>query len=330
MKKLSIIVPVYNSKELISKTLSSLINQTYRDFQIIFIDDGSTDGSADFIGKFLSDSSISFRIVRTENQGVSHARNLGMNLANSTYILFLDSDDHIELNMLEIMINSLDKDNLDLVWCAYDHEKSETVVWEYFKSYSHITGIIGGLELLDYIFDNTAHIITSNVIYKKGLFEDLRFNENFSYHEDLDLYYRAISKADRVSFISETLSHYVIRDDSLSHKLTYHKLREGVAALSSLYDYLKNQKFDLAVVNKIKYLVIPRTIFVFFNYFALKEKLIKRFRNDNYFTMMKKYKLVNINMKAFNLYAKIKIAAIAPQFYTIIKKVIYLKNKGRP
>lgn len=103
--KVSVIVPVYNGAEYIGGTLDSIINQDFNGFEVIVIDDGSTDNSLEIIEERLSKSAIAHEIVHQENSGVSSARNLGIEKAQGEYLVFVDSDDYITGNHLSELYN---------------------------------------------------------------------------------------------------------------------------------------------------------------------------------------------------------------------------------
>ena len=115
---ISIIVPVYNVEKYLSKCIDSIINQTYKNIEIILIDDGSTDSSGAICDKYaLVDSRI--HVLHIENSGVSNARNVGLNHATGDYIGFVDSDDYIEPNMYELLLEELIADDVDVVQCNH-------------------------------------------------------------------------------------------------------------------------------------------------------------------------------------------------------------------
>lgn len=118
MKLLSVIVPVYNVKPYLEKCVESIVNQTYHDLQIILVDDGSTDGSQDICDEYAQKDSRII-VVHKENGGVSTARNEGMERAKGDYIAFVDSDDWLERNMYEVLINQLEAHEADLVACSF-------------------------------------------------------------------------------------------------------------------------------------------------------------------------------------------------------------------
>ena len=118
MAEISVILPVYNTSKYLHACLSSLLNQTFHDFEIVAINDGSTDDSLSILQDFANkDSRI--RIIDQKNQGIGAARNLGIQLANGTYIAFIDSDDTLELRMLECLYKKAVEESLDIVVCDY-------------------------------------------------------------------------------------------------------------------------------------------------------------------------------------------------------------------
>ena len=121
---ISVVVPVYNVEKYLKKSIESIINQTYKNLEIIIIDDGSSDDSYNVCKKYKEiDSRII--LIHTENKGVSHARNLGLSKANGKYLIFIDSDDYIEDNMIEILYTNLKKTKSDLSICMYEIVKGD-------------------------------------------------------------------------------------------------------------------------------------------------------------------------------------------------------------
>ena len=116
MIKVSVIIPVYNVEIYIEKCINSLINQTLKEIEFIFVNDGSPDNSVSIIKKYQKkDKRI--KLLEKENGGQASARNLGMKHAKGEYIAFVDSDDYVKENMYELMYNRAKKDNLDIVMC---------------------------------------------------------------------------------------------------------------------------------------------------------------------------------------------------------------------
>ena len=127
--QVSIIVPVYNVENYIERCLNSLVNQTFKDIEIITINDGSTDKSLELLNKYAKED-IRISVIDLGDEGVSYCRNLGIEKANGKYIMFVDSDDWIDSSMVEVMYKKAEENNLDLVMCSYirefkDHSKEK-------------------------------------------------------------------------------------------------------------------------------------------------------------------------------------------------------------
>ena len=125
--KVSVIVPVYNVEKYLERCLESLINQTYKNIEIIAINDGSTDNSLKILKKYEA-IDLRIKIIDKNNEGLSQTRNVGINLATGEYITFVDSDDWIELNFLENMINLMKFNNTDVALSSYYREYTEKVM----------------------------------------------------------------------------------------------------------------------------------------------------------------------------------------------------------
>lgn len=122
MKLVSVVIPVYNVEEYLDDCIKSVITQTYKDLEIILVDDGSTDLSPQICEQYaMRDNRI--KVIHQQNKGISVARNVGMTYATGSYIYFLDSDDYIMTNAIRIMYDTIEKENSEIVFCD-----AETVV----------------------------------------------------------------------------------------------------------------------------------------------------------------------------------------------------------
>ena len=121
--KLSVIIPVYNTEKYLKKCLESVIKQTYKNLEIIVINDGSTDNSNKIIEKYVTKYPQKIKYIEQENRGQAYSRNLGIKLSKGELITFVDSDDYIERNMYKKMIELLERENSDMVICDINMEK---------------------------------------------------------------------------------------------------------------------------------------------------------------------------------------------------------------
>ncbi len=122
MVEISVIIPVYNGAEKMADTLDSIYNQTFKNFELILVNDGSTDNIIEIVNNYKKNNSIkNMELITTLNKGVSNARNIGIEKAKGRYIMFLDSDDLFKENMLQEMYNTLNKNDSDVCIAGFEY-----------------------------------------------------------------------------------------------------------------------------------------------------------------------------------------------------------------
>lgn len=211
---ISVIVPIYNVEKYLSKCIESIINQTYKDLEIILVDDGSTDSSGKICDEFATkDNRI--KVIHKNNGGVSSARNQGLDKANGDYIAFVDSDDYIEKDMYEKMINIINKYGVDIVSCNYNHVNGKI---EPFFSLDKDEYIDNKTELIEKIFQYKNYdMILFNKLYKKYIWNNIRFPIGINLAEDLMMLYPTINLANKFYCMKEALYNKMNRDNGLTN-----------------------------------------------------------------------------------------------------------------
>ncbi len=217
---ISIIIPVHNVENLIPVCLTSIINQTYLNLEIIVIDDGSTDSSYEICQQFaMKDSRI--HLIHQENQGVSCARNAGLDIANGEYISFVDSDDYIHPQMIEILYQTLIENNADISMCNYTDvfEGNVPTVLELPKSkeIENMSGYEGIGKLLHRYY--VPYVVPWNKLYKRTLFSNIRFPVGLT-HEDEYVMQEIFLHAKKISYLKNPLYFYLQRNSSITHTET--------------------------------------------------------------------------------------------------------------
>jgi glycosyltransferase involved in cell wall biosynthesis len=206
----SVIIPCYNAGDTIIESVESVFAQTYKDIEIIIVDDGSTDNSIEILKNYLAQNGNSNKvnIISQENKGPSAARNRGIGMAKGNYIAFLDSDDIWKSNKVEIQVQILNQDKeAYLIGCIYnDNQINET---------NEI------VEITFRHFLKKNFFPTPTVVARSEVFEEFKFNENQKYSEDYRLWLR-ISKKYKCLLVNQSLT------NSISQKLEY-----GYSGLSS-------------------------------------------------------------------------------------------------
>lgn len=237
---ISIIVPVYNVECYLNQCLDSLIQQTYKNIEIICINDGSTDSSAEILSCYQSkDSRV--KVITTSNHGQAHARNIGINLAKGKFITFVDSDDWLDNNALELCLTLLDCEKSDFI--CFGIEQIKNGVHIPFKKYNKLEcnrpvnaslAIRLSPEVAAKLY-NTSFIKRNKIYFPEGLI-----------YEDATFYWACISFAKSTSLINHCLYNYRIRDDSTmgkSKNRTKNFAVQHIYNLRNIYHIWKNNNF---------------------------------------------------------------------------------------
>ena len=229
---ISIIVPVYNVECYLNKCLDSIVNQTYRDLEILIIDDGSIDGSGIICDDYKKKNS-NIRVFHTKNKGLSCARNLGIKEVKGEWIGFIDSDDWIELNMFEVLLNRAVETGSDIVECGHFSEFRNTSFEHQNNSYSYSKE-----EALDSLINGKISTYVWNKLYRKNLFDNVSFPEGKLF-EDVASMYKLIQNAN-VTGADDALYHYVQRKSGLSQSHDINNLIDFWLAHKHRYEDLVN------------------------------------------------------------------------------------------
>ncbi len=214
---------------MLKKCLDSLVLQTYVNIEVILIDDGSTDNSGAICDEFASmDSRIV--VIHKENEGLSSARNTGLDIAKGSLICFVDGDDYIEPNMIEELKNNLNKYNSDMSICDYYyHYKDKTNRCLNNDNFS--PEVISDIEQFYILFNDYKNLSTVawNKLYKRELFDNLRYPIG-KVHEDAYIICELLDRAKSISFVKKPLYNYVYRVDSLSHTISLKKFEDKIGS----------------------------------------------------------------------------------------------------
>ena len=224
--KVSIIVPVYNTKDTLRQCVVSLLNQTLRDIEIILVDDGSPDGSGKICDLFLYDERV--KVIHKENGGLSSARNSGLEMATGEYIGFVDSDDYVSEEMYEILYTRIKEDQSDICMCShFTVDSKNKCVAHYF---SNLPSKMGRKEIRNYLLlpligtdakinDKEIEGFVCRNLYKRKMIIQHFFKSEREYFaedvvSDLEIY----SNCDAISVVNKCLYYYRYNGKSLSNR----------------------------------------------------------------------------------------------------------------
>lgn len=203
-------MPVYNVERYLVTCLESIVHQTFQEIEVIIVNDGSKDGSLGILKEYEAKYPEMIHVYTTENRGVSHARNYGIERAKGEYILFVDSDDFIELNMCERLYEKASKDKNDIVICRYydiyENETTHQIRKKCGKAYEIAIG--RNFNIHDTKFELT-HIspFPWDKLFRRSLFDTHRFPEKLRF-EDLAIMYTIITSAQSIGVIEDRLYNY--------------------------------------------------------------------------------------------------------------------------
>lgn len=218
---ISIIVPIYNVEEYLRECLDSIMSQTYQNFECLLINDGSPDNSADICREYVEKDSR-FRYFEKENGGVSSARNLGIEHSKGEYITFIDSDDWVDSDYLEVLYNALIDENADISVSTYKRFHMADNCW-YFHSFQrgYEKKIFTGSELIDNLqllssFDHSYGSVCGKLV-KSVRVETIRFNEETTLGEDMEFWYKLYLISDKIVYVNKDTYIYRTSNDEYKH-----------------------------------------------------------------------------------------------------------------
>ncbi len=319
MTKVSIVMPVYNAKEYIRKSLDSLVNQTLKDIEIIAVDDGSTDNTQEIIEEYINKYPEIIKSYQKENGGPSDARNFGIMEANGEYITFLDPDDYVELDIYEKMYNKAKEENSDLVDCNFYWEYPNKMKLDKGKQYTNKQEMLVNTRVMPW-----------NKLIKKSLLDlnNIMFPKGLRY-EDVEFSYKLVPYCDKVSFIEEPLVHYVQRKSSASY--TFNEItRDIFKVLDNVMEYYKNNNLYEEYKEELEYIYTRYLLCSSLGRMLrvkdkkLKEELIfETWKNLNEkFPNWKQNKILKTTKSLKNLYMK----TVNKTTYKIYCKIFSLKK----
>ena len=215
--KVSFIVPVYNTQEFLPRCLDSLLGQTCPDIEIVVVNDGSPDDSAAIVGKYAcKDSRVC--VVEKSNGGLSSARNAGMDVARGDIIDFVDSDDYVEPNLAEFLVDAFAREHPEIVVFGAVCEPTEMASKRIKQLLSPEARTFESFDPA-LLFSANAQPYVWRAAYSRGLIEreSLRFAENVRFAEDVVFQFESYPLSARTVLAPDKLYHYVMQDKSLTH-----------------------------------------------------------------------------------------------------------------
>ncbi len=304
--KISIIIPAYNAEKYIERAVNSVKNQDYDDWEIIIVENGSTDNTFKICESFLPDSRI--KLFRSE-KGVSNARNLGIDNASGKWVLFLDADDWLCNEALSVFWDSVNNLNVDIASARYDHNKidvSRNVIVEYDDVNKY---------LIECLLNPTQKCDVKAVLFNKQFLIDnnISFNNKLTYAEDSVFLIGVIACNPKVVDIEKKVYHSFVNMNSTVRTANTGVENKYSKAIYEIKKLLKNT--DGEIKNAVEIFVLNQLLVILVN---------DIFRNNNFFGALKRTKILCLKSPYKEAIKKAKIKNI-----DFTKKIVFLLLKNR-
>lgn len=242
---ISIIVPIYKVEKYLKECVDSILAQTYQNFELILVDDGSPDSCPAMCDEFAKrDSRVV--VIHKENGGLSDARNAGLDIARGKYICFVDSDDYIAPTMYEVLMKRIVSDKSDLAVCEYVrvYDSGEKLKNKQLHQKAHNKCYTSNEFIADlFIHNSGAYVVAVNKLYHKNIFRKLRFPVG-KQHEDEFIIHHVIAQCKKISYIEDELYYYRQREGSIISKGFNVKSLDYGDALIDRYHFTKRNKYE--------------------------------------------------------------------------------------
>lgn len=252
---ITVIVPVFNVEKYLCRCIDSIISQSYKNLEIILVDDGSTDDSGNICDEYASkDERI--KVLHQKNQGLSEARNNGLEISEGEYIFFCDSDDYIEKDTLENMLGKLKHDNADIVACGIKYIGDDNGNIECINIVTDLcSGIWSGKQsVVQMMRKANVCSVAWNKLYKRSLFEGIKFPKGHL-HEDEATIYKILYKAGIVSYTPAKYYCYMQRSKSIMGEKITGRSSDYIIAMEDRIKFFEDvSEYELAEYSWIKLL----------------------------------------------------------------------------
>lgn len=243
---ISIVIPVYNAEKYLEQCLNSIENQTYKNFEVILVNDGSIDHSESICMDFVK-VDTRFKYFTKVNGGASSARNFGLDNVTGDYITFIDADDWVDENHLEVLINNIKDNNSDMAVSSikkFDmsnnfHFRMYSNQEKYLLNYNKLNREEFLVILPKLILANNSYKVAVSKLFKKELVTDVRFDESIVYGEDLEFFFKIYNNINSISYIDEVTYVYRLHDERSSSKFGQLHMEQELAIYKKMYERIE-------------------------------------------------------------------------------------------
>ena len=282
----TIIIPVYNGQEWLNKCLDSVINQTYKNLEIIVVNDGSFDDSQKIIDEYKNKDSRIVSLIK-ENGGLSSARNYGLKVFKGDYVYFLDCDDYLYETSIEYLLSILKKYDVDIVYSFTNRRNANPMILD-----SDIEIKNQDEAILSYLRGENFSESVCAKLFKHYFFEKLRFEEG-RIHEDTFITYQILDMTNSIAISKFNGYISAIRDESITHSTFGNKNYDKVIASHNIYDFYNGTKYETLAYNKY----IGCLLYFILNTNKLDNVSLNKVALDEFKELIKKNGIKNLGVR---------------------------------
>lgn len=321
----SVIVPVYKVESYLSRCVDSIINQSYRNLEIILVDDGSPDKCPEICNEFAEkDSRI--RVIHKENGGLSSARNAGLDICRGEYIAFVDSDDYIAENYIEKLHTAVKDENADIAVCDFCCTGELNEVFKSYNSYDTESFVSDGKEVLRRYYCNYkgfGYVVAYNKLYSRRIMNEVRFPYG-KIHEDEYVFADIMLNCGKIACVSDKLYFYFQRGDSI---MSSKKCEQTLECLFEIYQernkLYKSKGLDEFVLYETRqFLLRNGSAYEYLISCSKKDKLFRNYLSE----CRKNFGYIMRNKFTFKEKIKCIILCTAPRMSYKVKEFIKWKQ----
>lgn len=260
---ISIIIPIFNGEKYLERCLDSVLSQTYTNLEILLIDDGSTDSSYAICKKYSeADPRISY--FYDNNHGVSHARNLGINMANGQYIAFIDCDDYIDKNYIELLYKNMMQQHADLITCGYKQVYHNRITT--FNDDGKII-IYDGKEFVQELLNvQNGYGFVHTKLIKRSSIKDIRFSEELKVGEDALFNIMLCKNLHKIVVFHKALYYYFHNEDSAVHKFDKNYVKKYLKSMKCMRQYICQEENSFSNIETLNNYIAYHVLLICVNY----------------------------------------------------------------
>ncbi len=320
---ISVIIPAYNCQNVIEKCIYSLEKQTYKNFEVIVINDGSKDNTEKIIENKIKENKIKIKLISQKNVGPGRTRNRGIEASSGEFITFVDADDELNENFLKKMHEYINKFNVQIVRCNYKIKKNNKSIS---SGVDYNSGIINRDDLIrDYLFDNVIWNSVWGQLIRKESIGNTKF-EDYRIGEDLLFNFYLYKNINSVYYTEEVLYYYNFNENGITKKLEEKNIKanleDNIKYNEKIYNELNDNKIKKKIVNRCINMIISYQLqLVYLNQKSIKlkeffenpkiSKLIDEYNGEKY-----RWLVYNIKKKRYYI-----LKAYCILYYIPLKKI---------